>query len=478
MKKGKSPTERNLPIEIDAQPAEEKLTGLAGIPLLVQAFRSLGLAVSIRRHLKIKKRERGFDEATMVESFVILNAAGGECLDDFDHLREDQGLSEMIGHEIPSSSASRQFLYQFHEEEKIENAKQQRLPDEVAYIPEEGVALSGLGEVNVDLIKEIGRRCPDQKIATVDEDATLMESRKREALRTYEGYRGYQPMLAVWAETGLILADQFRDGNVPSMMDPLRVARRAFDALPEGVESYFYRGDSACHEEELIKWLRDEEREGKVQGFIGFGISARMTKPLREAIEALPENAWEDYSKDDREERQCADVVFVSNADGRSKDGKPLRYVAIRIRKRQGELFGDGNSVKHHAVVSNIWDWRPKRLIEWHREKCGTIEMVHDVVKNELAGGVMPCGRFGANAAWLRLTVITHNLLTGLKRLALPPEMLNARPKRMRFLIFNTAGRILNHARKKVLRVAICEERIRAWIEAIKMLPAAPQITS
>jgi hypothetical protein len=63
---------------------------------------------------------------------------------------------------------------------------------------------------------------------------------------------------------------------------------------------------------------------------------------------------------------------------------------------------------------------------------------VHDVVKNELAGGVMPCKYFGANAAWLRLAVIAHNVMTALKRLALPADLLTARPKRLRFLIFNT----------------------------------------
>jgi len=73
---------------------------------------------------------------------------------------------------------------------------------------------------------------PDQKIATVDQDATIIESRKREALRAYEGERGYQPMLAVWAETNVILADEFRDGNVPAMMAPLNVAKAAFAALP------------------------------------------------------------------------------------------------------------------------------------------------------------------------------------------------------------------------------------------------------
>jgi hypothetical protein len=47
---------------------------------------------------------------------------------------------------------------------------------------------------------------------------------------------------------------------------------------------------------------------------------------------------------------------------------------------------------------------------------------MHDALKDDLAAGVMPCGRFGANAAWLRLAVMTHNVLTTLKRLALPEK--------------------------------------------------------
>jgi len=93
-------------------------------------------------------------------------------------------------------------------------------------------------------------------------------------------------------------------------------------------------------------------------------------------------------------------------------------------------------------VLSNIWDWEPVKLIEWHREKAGTIERVHDVLKNELAAGVLPSKYFGANAAWLRLAVISYNVLTALKRLALPADLLRARPKRLRFLIFYTAGRL------------------------------------
>ena len=325
--------------------------------------------------------------------------------------------------------------------------------------------------IDSPLVQALGARCPEQKIATVDLDATIIESRKREALPTYEGESGYQPMLAVWAETDVVLADEFRDGNVPAQMDPLPVAQRAFGALPATVQTYYFRGDSACHEHRLINWLRNEEREGGPRGFIGFAVSARMSEALRAAIEALREEAWQPEKSDEGAERHGAEVPFVPSERSERKDLQPLRYVAVRIQKRQGELFGDGSRVKYFAVVSNIEKWSTGRLLEWHRQKAGSIERVHDILKNDLGAGVMPCGRFGANAAWLRLNVLTHNVLTALKRLALPPELLAARPKRLRFLIFHTPGRIVHHARRVLLRLAATRERIAEWIEALSLLP-------
>jgi len=136
-----SPAELPLAFELDLEPAKEIWTSRGGIPLVVQTCRGLGVPASVSRNVKIKQRQRGFDEATFIESFVILNAAGGECLDDFDYLREDEGLAELIGHELPSSAAARKFLYEFHDDQKIEQAHQQLLPGEIAYIPGENPAL-------------------------------------------------------------------------------------------------------------------------------------------------------------------------------------------------------------------------------------------------------------------------------------------------------------------------------------------------
>lgn len=67
---------------------------------------------------------------------------------------------------------------------------------------------------------------------------------------------------------------------------------------------------------------------------------------------------------------------------------------------------------------------------------------------------ILPSAKHGANAAWLRLQVITHNLLQLLKRVALPEEYANAHPKRLRFSVFTVMGRIISHAGRVILRIA------------------------
>jgi hypothetical protein len=161
------------------------------------------------------------------------------------------------------------------------------------------------------LIEALGQRCPNQKIATVDQDATIIESRKQEAKPTYEGERGYQPMLAVWAETSVVLADEFRDSNVPAQMEPLKVAKAAFGAVPSTVETFYFRGNSACHEYHLLNWLRSEKREGGPKGFIGFAISAWMSEGLQAALLAVPAEAWQTDGGDPEVIRECAEVSYV-----------------------------------------------------------------------------------------------------------------------------------------------------------------------
>ena len=59
---------------------------------------------------------------------------------------------------------------------------------------------------------------------------------------------------------------------------------------------------------------------------------------------------------------------------------------------------------------------------------------------------------------------------TGWTRIALPAELLTARPKRLRFLIFNTLGPLVHHAGRLLLRLAAVAEGVAAYREALRSL--------
>ena len=99
-----------LPFQLDPEPAPETLTALGGLPLVAQTSRSLGLPQRVARPLHLKPRQRGLDEATLVERFVRLNAAGGDCLEDFRRLAEDPGLPTMLSHTLPLPDTARTLL--------------------------------------------------------------------------------------------------------------------------------------------------------------------------------------------------------------------------------------------------------------------------------------------------------------------------------------------------------------------------------
>ena len=79
-----------------------------------------------------------------------------------------------------------------------------------------------------------------------------------------DGNRGYQPVLALWAEQDVIVADEFRDGNVPAGSGNRRVVEKAIAALPGGVDKICLRGDSALYEHELMCWL-DDDRDAAIR---------------------------------------------------------------------------------------------------------------------------------------------------------------------------------------------------------------------
>jgi hypothetical protein len=435
-------TQTRLPFELDRRAETGMLTACGGVPLLIEAFRVSGAARVLDERVAIKRRARGLRPSELVEGLFALWAAGGERCEDLAPLREDAALALLLGHGLPAPQTARDFLDAFDETAPL------LWQGERAAVPGEGPRLQGLAQANRRLVAWQQERVP-QSVATLDVDATILESQKRSALPTYDGRTGYQPVVALWAEQDVILADEFRDGNVPAGSGNRRVVEQALAALPAGVEAVRVRGDSALYEQPLLRWL---EARG-----IGYAISADMGRELAVAIRTLPATAWRPESEDAHAVRHWAEVPYVPSDGVATKDRpEPPRYLTVRITKKQGELFADGSMAKHFAIVTNLPDppgGSGLDLIRWQRAKAGTVEHSHHVLTNELAAEALPSQRFGANAAWFRLNVLLYNLLSAFKRVALPEALHDARPKRLRFVLLNGVGKVVRHARETVLRL-------------------------
>jgi hypothetical protein len=427
-----------LPFVFEAAPQPMDLTALAGLTLVSETMLALGLEEVTRERLRLRERQRGYDEFDKLHALVLVQAAGGECVEDVRILARDAGLIRLLGRPLPSPDALHDFLGAFHDDSQFKD----RPGVGVAWIPEESGALEALAGVNQALVHRAVSQCSPRS-ATLDLDATIIESHKRDALPHYKGGRGYQPTAVVWAEQDLVVADQYRDGNVPAGMQTLAVARRAFEALPATVRHRAFRGDSACYSEGLLKYLVAEQVE--------FTISADISSELRKICGASSVK-WNLLEDRIHETVRVAEVEFFPGQWG--KQAQPLRYVALEMRPKQAALFGD--SVKYLAIVSNRGqEVSPSDLVRWHWGKAGTIEFVHDVSKNDLAASLPPSGKFGANAAWYRLTLLTYNILAVLRRLALPERFRDARPKRLRYEVFTVPAEIHTHARQLRARLAV-----------------------
>jgi len=153
-----------LPFQVEVVDAASMVTAHAGLPLVIEGFRALGLARAVREHVHFKQRLRGYPEAACVETLVALLAAGGECVDDVRILRADGGLMRLWGRcAMPAAETLRAFLNRFHDA-----AMERERVAHTAYVPAESAGLQGLRAVQQALLRTLeqqssARRSPTRR---------------------------------------------------------------------------------------------------------------------------------------------------------------------------------------------------------------------------------------------------------------------------------------------------------------------------
>jgi hypothetical protein len=471
--------------EVEKRPGG--MTALAGLPTYLEFGYVMGLSKAIEKRMKIRSGDQGWSDFETVMALILLNLADGQGISDLDILEGDEGFCRVLRESmwfgkprqerralskrlrkgqkrlVPSPSSASRYLYHFHDPE------QEKLREEGAsFIASPNEYLRAMMQVNGDFLGSVQRRSP-QGVATLDLDATLVGTNKREALYCYKGYKAYQPLNVYWVEQDLIVHSEFRDGNVWAGTDNLRVFSEALDLLPPGVVKVYLRSDSAAYQHDMMRFCADRNKERF--GVIEFAIGARVSESFKQAVAKVEESEWRRlYRKTHNGPidtgQEYAEVCFVPEELARKKDGPEFRYLAIREVLEQPALpemsqqislpfptmnFG---SVKYKVfgIVTNR-DIPGDELIWWYRERCGKSEEAHSVMKEDLAGGRLPSGYFGVNAAWWHIMILALNLNAAMKRLVLGETWVGKRMKAIRFWLIKLPGRVLK--RSRMLRVRL-----------------------
>ena len=501
-----------LPFMYEEEKKDTGMTALAGLPVYLDLAQVIGVSKSVQKHLKVRKGGQGWTDSQMVISLVLLNLAGGDYVDDLKVIEKDEGFCEILRkaethgvkrrvrralgrrwrkerrRTVPSPSAVFRYLAVFHEAEQEKHRQAGK-----AFIPAPNANLRGLVEVNKDIVAFAQTQNP-QSTATLDMDAVLVETSKREALFCYQGDKAYHPLNTWWAEQGTILHSEFRDGNVPAGFQQLRVFKEALECLPEGVEKVRLRSDTAGYQHDLLKYCEMEENQRF--GRIEFAVGCDVTREFKQAVAEVEESEWGPIykivnGKKEETGSEWAEVCFVPNAIGHSKKGPEYRYVAKRkAMAEQLELPGmepqlelpfptmhiNGKRYKIFGVVTNM-DWYGEELIHWYHERCGKSEEAHGVMKDDLAGGKLPSGYFGENAAWWGIMILALNLNAIMKKFVLGESWSSKRMKAIRFSLINLPGRVIEHSRSLVVRLTKGHPSFDMLVEArrkISMLMPGP----
>jgi hypothetical protein len=406
-----------LPFEIE--PTNAALTAHGGLLLPYEMAQALKLGKVIDRELPGPGSGRGYKPSEFVIPMILMLHGGGKKLDDLREIEAEVNLRDLLGvKELPASCTIGDWLRRMGQN------------------PE---GLAGLDRVNNHMVTE-GLKKDKRKEYTLDVDAVVIESEKLEAQWTYKKEKGYQPLLGFLFELGLAIKDEFRDGNVPAGSGTKEFLQSCCEKMPQGKRIGYFRSDSAGYQANVINYCVDNG--------ILFSITGDKDSAVIKSIKTIRETEWEEYQKG----RQIAETVHTMN-----DTKEAFRLIVQRWPKRQGDLF-DPEPYNYRVIATNRTE-SPRKVIDIHNQR-GQAE---NYIK-ELVGGFgmewMPCRETYANAVFFRIGVLAYNLFLLMKNLIMFPWYRTSTIATVRWKLYQTAGMVVCHARRTVLKLAAPLEKI------------------
>jgi len=403
-----------------------KVTASSGLILIMSFAKEIGLAAELeKRFSHLKKRKRGYCVSEKILSFVEMLIKGGRRLNDIDILSSDPGLLDILMMDnFPKANTIGDLARRFTRRD-IE-----KLADIVMKLSSNTIRQKGLKEIVIDI------------------DSSLIPSEMEIAEKTYEGFRGFNPLMGIIKGKELSMAgfSLFRPGNASPAANNLSLLRKISKYLEKnnpGVK-LCVRMDSAGYNHRIMRYC---DKEGHC-----FVIGGEKYEIVLDTISVIEENKWEKLKKKKKQDSAIEEEVAESvHFVGPEKGGKAYRFVVVRRKNNQFALFPQFQYT--YRVYFTNTDWDKHEVVRFYRKR-GDAE---NVIKEEKEGFAIEnilSENFLANAALFQMQLLTYNLVQYFKYTNLKRSWWNLRIKQLRFRLINIAGVIVNHAHRTILRIS------------------------
>ena len=180
---------------------------------------------------------------------------------------------------------------------------------------------------------------------------------------------------------------------------------------------------------------------------VRFSITIRQRQSLRNLIEAIPEADWRPipYWMEG-----AADVAETVYTPFRSEPGAaPVRLIVRRVKPTPGSQLALFANCSYHGFITGR-DGETLELEADHRRHAEIENAIRDL-KYGVGLNHLPSGRFAANAAWLAVQAMAHNLARWAARIGLGEQLATTKTLWRRF--FSLAGRLTRPARRLTLHL-------------------------
>jgi hypothetical protein len=410
------------------------------VPVMALAGRA-GLADLVAEHVT-PGGECGVNAHLKVPCLVAGMAAGADSIDDMDMLRHGAMDRLFGGIRAPSTLGSHLRSYTWGNVSQLEKAGREFLAELARQAP----LLPGaetLAFIDIDSMQK--RVYGHQK-----QGARFGHTKIQGKSLLVRGLNALAAVISTPIAAPVIACTRLRGGNAASARGAASMAAQAIGTARDCgcTGTIIVRMDSAFYNAAVLGAVR--------RGGARFSVTVPVNSSIRAAIAAIAEESWTPirYPQavwDDQldcwvSDAEVAEAEYTAFA---SKKGRAVtaRLIVRRVRDQNkkaaegmDELFP---AWRYHAVFTDS----PFGLVQaegQHRDHAIVEQVFADVTSGPLAH--MPSGVFAANAAWLSIAAMAHNLLRAAGALASLP-FAKARGATIRRDLIAVAARTARHGR-------------------------------